>query len=81
MKTLESFVVECFQNVACNNLPGDDFTKYSSDLFDFQQFNKIYYVEPVKDILQVIFIVIVLLTLREMRFKLKYNYLIIIIQI
>ncbi|KRT84343.1 Peptidase, partial [Oryctes borbonicus] len=50
---LESFVVECFSNVPCNDLPADDFAKYSDHIFDSPNFTKMYYVEPVKEVLQV----------------------------
>ncbi|GJQ75861.1 hypothetical protein Trydic_g17927 [Trypoxylus dichotomus] len=53
INVLESFVVECFSNVPCNNLPADDFTKYSDHIFDSPNFKKIYYVEPVKEVIQV----------------------------
>lgn len=54
MTTLESFIVDCFAKVPCNNLPADDFSKHSGLIFDSPEFNKIYYLEPVKEIIQVI---------------------------
>lgn len=53
MNTLESYVIECFASVPQNNLPADDFSKHSSYVFDSPDFAKIYYVEPVKEVVQV----------------------------
>lgn len=50
---LQSFVLDCFSNVSTNDLPPDDFKKYTN-VFETPQFTKMYYVQPVNDIIQVV---------------------------
>lgn len=53
MKVLADFTVECLGKIPSNDLPADDFKQYSNIIFDSPQFNKLFYVEPFKDIMQV----------------------------
>lgn len=52
LDTLENYVRESFSDVPNNNLPSDDFSKYIRT-FGYENFNKLLYVKPVKDICQV----------------------------
>jgi nardilysin len=45
-------VLECFHNVPSNDLPPDDFTPFVN-VFDTPEFPKLYYVQPVKEGVQV----------------------------
>jgi nardilysin len=49
---LQTYVLECFHNVPSNDLPPDDFTPFVN-VFDTPEFPKLYYVQPVKEGVQV----------------------------
>nr|CAH7769482.1 unnamed protein product [Callosobruchus chinensis] len=53
MQTLEHYILECFSKVPNNSLPPDDFSQFSASIFDTQQFTRMYYVKPMKDLCQV----------------------------
>lgn len=48
LKTLESWVIECFSAIPNTEIPPDEF-KISSELFIQESFSKLYTIEPVKD--------------------------------
>lgn len=52
LKTLENYVRETFSDVPTNNLPPDDFQEHLGS-FGKNDFNKLVWVKPVKDICQV----------------------------
>ncbi|XP_063912496.1 nardilysin-like isoform X1 [Zophobas morio] len=51
LDVLQSYVLECFNNVPCNNLPPRDFS-HCKDMFDTTQFRKMYYIQPMNDLIQ-----------------------------
>ncbi|XP_044259256.1 nardilysin-like [Tribolium madens] len=51
MEELEKYVIECFSNVPSNDLPPDDFTQFTN-VFDTPKFTKIYYIQPVNEVMQ-----------------------------
>lgn len=53
LKELESYVIECFSNVPNNSLPPDDFKSFTKTIYSTENFNRLYYVKPVKDLSQV----------------------------
>lgn len=52
MDELEKYVLDCFSNVPSNDLPPDDFTQFKN-VFDTPKFTKVYYVQPVNEVIQV----------------------------
>ena len=42
-----------FTNIQNNNLPPDNFRQYENIVFKTSEFHKVYYVKPMKDILEV----------------------------
>jgi nardilysin len=52
MDVLQKYVLECFSNVPSNDLPPDDF-KLCTLMFDTPEFAKFYYLQPIKDGIQV----------------------------
>lgn len=50
---LEDYVLKCFSKVPNNNLPPNNFEQYADRIFKNDNFSKIYYIEPVKETLQV----------------------------
>jgi nardilysin len=52
MDVLQKYVLECFGNVPSNDLPPDDF-KLCACMFDTPEFAKFYYLQPIKDCIQV----------------------------
>ncbi|XP_017771798.1 PREDICTED: nardilysin-like isoform X2 [Nicrophorus vespilloides] len=53
METLQNFVMEYFSNVPSNQLLPDNFKQYSDKIYDTEMFNKIYYIIPMKNVVQV----------------------------
>lgn len=54
MDELEEYVLKCFSAVPNNNLPADNFEMYEGKIFNKEKFSKLYHIEPVKETLQVI---------------------------
>lgn len=52
LEELEKFVSTYFSNIPNNKLPPDNFSEIHKDIFNTPEFNKIYYVSPVKDFCQ-----------------------------
>lgn len=53
METLESLVCDAFSAVPSNGLPPDDFKEFADLPFKLSEFNRMYWVKPVKDMHQV----------------------------
>lgn len=53
MEDLQNFVLECFSEVPNNKLPADDFEIYKNRVYNTDEFPRIYYIKPQKDICQV----------------------------
>ncbi|PSN38436.1 Nardilysin [Blattella germanica] len=53
LETLEPWIQEFFSAVPVNEIPPDDFKKYSTSVFNASEFNKIYWVKSVKDLCEV----------------------------
>ncbi|KAF7265302.1 hypothetical protein GWI33_021290 [Rhynchophorus ferrugineus] len=53
LEELQTCVLNCFSKVPSNNLPGDNFSSAYEDVFNTPEFNKIYYIKPVRDLCQV----------------------------
>lgn len=53
MEVLETYVLDCFSRVPTNNLPADDFKGFAEGVYDTDEFKRMYYVKPVKDVCQV----------------------------
>ncbi|XP_072378297.1 nardilysin-like [Diabrotica undecimpunctata] len=51
LETLEAYVKEFFSGIPNNNLHKPNFSEYV-DVFDTQEFNRIYYIKPLKEIIQ-----------------------------
>ncbi|EFA00999.2 Insulin-degrading enzyme-like Protein [Tribolium castaneum] len=51
MDELEKYVLECFSNVPSNDLPPDDFKQFTN-VFDTPKFTKMYYIQPVNEVIQ-----------------------------
>lgn len=49
LETLQNYVTKCFSDVPNNNLLPDDFSAFSSTVFNTKEFSKMYYVKPTKD--------------------------------
>lgn len=52
LDTLEELVVKYFSSIPNNNLPADDFSQYKLS-FDTDKFNKLYWVKPISDKIEV----------------------------
>lgn len=52
LETLQDYVVDCFSKVPNNSLSPDDFTEFSKDIFNTEQFKRIYYIKPISDACQ-----------------------------
>ncbi|XP_060528404.1 nardilysin-like [Cylas formicarius] len=50
---LEEYVLQCFSDVPTNGLPGYDYSKYAENIFDTPEFNRVYYIKPIKDLRQI----------------------------
>lgn len=53
IEVLQSYVMRYFTHIHNNNLPPDDFRQYEDIVFKTSEFHKLYYVKPMKDILEV----------------------------
>lgn len=53
LSELEYFVVNSFGEVPTNNLPADNFEGHAADVFSTENFTRLYYIKPVKDVCQV----------------------------
>ncbi|KAJ3666562.1 hypothetical protein Zmor_001999 [Zophobas morio] len=51
MNVLESYVLDCFNSVPSNDQPPDDFSQFKN-VFDTPEFKKLYYIQPVHDLMQ-----------------------------
>ncbi|CAG9829033.1 unnamed protein product [Diabrotica balteata] len=51
LETLEAYVKEYFSGIPNNNLPKPNYSEYV-DVFDTPEFNTIYYIKPLKEIIQ-----------------------------
>lgn len=52
MHELEAYVVDCFSKVPNNNLEADDFSLFHNKIFNTDDFTKMYYIKPTKDLCQ-----------------------------
>ncbi|CAG9829034.1 unnamed protein product [Diabrotica balteata] len=53
LDTLQEYVVECFSNVPNNHLDKDDFSAFKEGVFDTPEFNRIYYIKPLQQLIKV----------------------------